>query len=41
MGRKIELRTYRSGMKYLFEKQNLNAKQTRWLEFMCEFDFDI
>ena len=37
----FELRTDCSGLKYLFEKQNLIAIQTRWLEFMCEFDFDI
>ena len=40
MGRKFELRTGHSGLKYLFEKQNLNARKTRWLEFLCEFDFD-
>ena len=26
MGRKFELRTYHSGIKYLFEKQNLNVR---------------
>jgi hypothetical protein len=41
MGRNFELRTDHNGLKYLFEQQNLNAKQTRWLEFRCEFDFDI
>ena len=38
---KFELRIYHSGLKYLFEKKKLNARKTRWLEFMCEFDFDI
>ena len=40
MGMKFELRTDHSGLKYLFEKKNMNVRQTRWLEFMCEFDFD-
>ena len=41
MESKFELRTYHSGLKYLFEKQNLNARQSRQMEFLCEFDFDI
>jgi hypothetical protein len=41
MGRKFELRTYHSGMKYLFGHPTLNAKQTRWLKFLSEYDFDI
>ena len=39
IGRKIELRIDYSGIKYLFEKQTLNARQTRWMEFICEFYF--
>jgi hypothetical protein len=41
MGKKFELRTDHSGLKYLFEKPTLNARQTRWLEFLSEYDFDI
>jgi hypothetical protein len=41
MGRKFELRTDHSGLKYLFEQQTLNARKTRWLEFLSEYDFDI
>ena len=41
MGRKFELRKDHHGLKYLFEQQNLNTRQARWLEFLCEFDFDI
>jgi len=41
MGRKIELRIDHSGIKYLFEKPTLNTKQTRLLEFLGEYDFDI
>ena len=28
-------------MKYLFDQLTLNAKQARWLEFLCEFNFEI
>ena len=28
-------------MKYLFDQPTLNARQARWLEFLCEFDFEI
>jgi hypothetical protein len=41
MGRRFELRTYHNGLKYLFDQSNLNARKTRWLEFLCEYDFDI
>jgi hypothetical protein len=41
MGKIFELRTYHSGLKYIFEKPTLNATQTRWLEFLSEYDFDI
>ena len=29
------------GLKYLFDQPTLNARQARWLEFLCEFDFEI
>jgi hypothetical protein len=41
MGRRFELRTNHHGLKYLFEQPTLNARQSRWLEFLCEYDFDI
>ena len=41
MRRKFELRTNHSNLKYLFDQPTLNARQTRWLEFLCEFDFEI
>jgi hypothetical protein len=41
MGKKFELRIDHNGLKYLFDQPTLNAKQIRWLEFMCEYDFDI
>ena len=41
MGRRFELRTDHCGLKYLFDQPTLNARQVRWLEFLCEFDFEI
>jgi hypothetical protein len=41
MGKRFELRTYHSCLKFLFEQPNLNARKTRWLEFLSEYDFDI
>ena len=41
MGRRFELRTYHCGLKYLFDQPTLNARKARWLEFLCEFDFEI
>ena len=28
-------------LKYLFDQQNLNARQARWLAFLSEYDFEI
>ena len=28
-------------LKYLFDQQNSNARQTRWLSFLSEYDFEI
>jgi hypothetical protein len=41
MGRRFELRIDHNGLKYLFDQPTLNARQSRWLEFLCEYDFEI
>jgi hypothetical protein len=41
MGKIFELRIDHNGLKYLFDQPTLNARQSRWLEFLCEYDFDI
>ena len=41
MGKKFELRTGHCGLKHFFGKPTLNARQTRWLEFLSEYDFKI
>ena len=40
MGIQFELRTDHCGLKYLFDQPNLNTGEARWLDFLCEFDFD-
>ena len=37
----FELRPDHCGLKYLFDQPTLNARQARWLDFLCEFDFEI
>jgi hypothetical protein len=41
MGRRFELKTNHNVLKYLFDQPTLNARHSRWLEFLCEYDFDI
>ena len=41
MGRRFELRTDHNVLKYLFDQPTLNARQSRRLEFLCEYDFEI
>jgi hypothetical protein len=41
MGRKFELRTDHNSLKYLFDHPTLNDRQSRWLEFLCEYNFEI
>ena len=41
MGKRFDLRIEHNGLKYLFDQPTLNARQSRWLEFLSEYDFDI
>jgi hypothetical protein len=41
MGKIFEFRTNDSVLKYLFGQPTLNAKKSRWLEFLSDYDFDI
>jgi hypothetical protein len=41
IGKRFELRTDHSGLKYLFEQPTLNSRKTRWLEFLSEYCFNI
>ena len=41
MGKRFELRTDHNVLKYLFDQPTLNSRQSRWLEFLSEYDFDI
>ena len=41
MGKIFELRTNHCGLKYFFGQLSLNARKSRWLDFLSEYDFDI
>ena len=41
IGRKFTLMSDNISLKYLFDQQNLNAHQARWLAFLSEYDFEI
>jgi hypothetical protein len=41
MGRKFLLLTDNSGVKYLFNQPDLDARQARWLAFLRKFDFEV
>jgi hypothetical protein len=41
MGTKFELRTHHYVLKHLFGQPTLNFRQTIWLEFLSEYDFEI
>jgi hypothetical protein len=41
MAKRFKLRKDHNGMKYLFDQPTLNARQSRWLECLSEYDFDI
>jgi hypothetical protein len=41
MGKKFEIRTNHCGLKNLFRKPTLNARKTRWIDLLSEYDFKI
>jgi hypothetical protein len=41
VGKKFHIRIENRGMKNLFGKPTLNAKQNKWLKFLSEYDFKI
>jgi hypothetical protein len=41
MGKKFKLNTDHYGLKHLFGQPTLNSRQTRWLKFLSEYEFEI
>ena len=41
IGRRFALMSDNISLKYLFDQQNLNARQARWLAFLSDYDFEI
>jgi hypothetical protein len=40
-GKRFKFRKEYNGLKYLFGHPTLNARKSRWLEFLNEYDYDI
>jgi hypothetical protein len=41
MGKIFDLKANYSGLKYLFVQPSLNSIQSRWFEFLNDYEFDI
>jgi transposase InsO family protein len=41
IGRCFRIFTDHRALEYIMRQRNLSPRQARWLEFLCEFDFDI
>ena len=41
MGKKFLLKIDNMNLKYLFEQPDLNATQTRWLDFFSKYHFEL
>ena len=41
IGRRFLIMSDNISLKYLFDQQNLNARQARWLAFLSKYDFEI
>lgn len=41
LGHKFELHSDHRSLQYIFTQPNLNARQRRWMEFLCEYDFKV
>jgi hypothetical protein len=41
MGKNFKLRINHCGVKHLFGHPTLNDRQTRWLKFLSEYDFEM
>lgn len=41
LGQHFELHSDHRSLQYLFTQPDLNARQQRWMEFLCEYDFEI
>ena len=41
LGRRFDLRTNHMNLNYFFDQPCLNARKPIWIEFLCEFYFEI
>jgi hypothetical protein len=41
LGKRLVVMKYHSGMRYLFDQPKLNARKSRLMDLISEFDYDI
>ena len=41
LGHKFELHSDHRSLQYIFTQPNLNARQRQWMEFLCEYNFEV
>lgn len=41
LGHIFELHSNHRSLQYIFTQPNLNARQRRWMKFLCEYDFEV
>ena len=41
MGRKFLLKTENMSLKYLFDQPDMNARKSRWFDFLSEYHFEL
>jgi hypothetical protein len=41
LGRRFVLMTYHCGLRHMFDQPKLNARQSRWMDLLSVFDFEI
>ena len=41
LGQHFDLHTDHRSLQYIFTQPNLNARQRRWMEFLCEYNFEV
>lgn len=41
LGHQFELHSDHCSLQYIFTQLNLNTQQYHWMEFLCEYEFDV
>lgn len=41
LGHQFELHSDHHNLQYIFTQPNLNARKRKWMEFLCEYEFEV